>query len=52
MSFITILGISLLTALLFSGPIANIFHITNPTIGITAGLFVFIGLYSAWGRRK
>jgi tetratricopeptide (TPR) repeat protein len=52
MSFLTILGISLLTALLFSGPIANIFHITNPTIGIVAGLFVFIGLYSAWGRRK
>jgi tetratricopeptide (TPR) repeat protein len=52
LSLITILGISLLTALLFSGPIANIFHITNPTIGIIAGLFVFIGLYSAWGRRK
>jgi tetratricopeptide (TPR) repeat protein len=52
MSFLTILGISLLTALLFSGPIANIFHITNPSIGIIAGLFVFIGLYSAWGRKK
>jgi len=52
LSFITILGISLLTALLFSGPIANILNITNPTIGIIAGLFVFIGLYTAWGRRK
>jgi tetratricopeptide (TPR) repeat protein len=52
MSILTILGISLLTVVLFSGPIASVFHITNPTIGIVAGLFVFIGLYSRFGRRK
>lgn len=52
MSTLTILGIALLTVWLFSGPIANVFHITNPTVGIVAGLFVFIGLYSAWGRRR
>jgi tetratricopeptide (TPR) repeat protein len=52
MSILTILGISLLTVVLFSGPIASLFKITNPTVGILAGLFVFIGLYSAWGRRK
>jgi hypothetical protein len=52
MSILTILGISILTAWLFSGPIANLFHITNPTVGIVAGLFVFIGLYSVAGRRK
>lgn len=51
MSILTILGISLLTVVLFSGPIANLFKITNPTMGILAGLFVFIGLYSAFGRR-
>jgi hypothetical protein len=52
MSMLTILGISLLTVVLFSGPIANLFKITNPTVGILAGLFVFVGLYSAFGRRK
>lgn len=52
MSILTILGISLLTVVLFSGPIASLFKITNPTVGILAGLFVFIGLYSAFGRRK
>ena len=52
MSIFTILGISLLTALLFSGPIATLFKIQNQTIGIIAGLFVFIGLYSAFGKRK
>ncbi len=52
MSILTILGISLLTFVLFSGPIATLFKITNPTIGILAGLFVFIGLYSAWGRKR
>jgi tetratricopeptide (TPR) repeat protein len=52
MSLLTILGISLLTVVLFSGPIAKLFHITNPSIGIVAGLFVFIGLYSVAGRRK
>ncbi len=52
MSIFTILGISLLTFALFSGPIASLFKITNPTIGILAGLFVFIGLYSALGRRR
>jgi tetratricopeptide (TPR) repeat protein len=52
MSTLTILGISLLTVVLFSGPIASLFKITNPMVGIFAGLFVFIGLYSAFGRRK
>ncbi len=52
MSILTILGISLLTVVLFSGPIASLFKITNPTVGILAGLFVFIGLYSAWGRKR
>jgi tetratricopeptide (TPR) repeat protein len=52
MSILTILGISLLTVALFSGPIANFFKITSPLMGILAGLFVFIGLYSAVGRRK
>lgn len=52
MSILTILGISLLTVVLFSGPIASLFKITNPSVGILAGLFVFIGLYSAFGRRK
>ena len=52
MSIFTILGISLLTVVLFSGPIASFLKITSPTIGILAGLFVFIGLYSALGRRK
>jgi tetratricopeptide (TPR) repeat protein len=52
MSILTILGISLLTVVLFSGPIASLFKITNPTVGILAGLFVFIGLYSAARRRK
>jgi tetratricopeptide (TPR) repeat protein len=52
MSILTILLISLLMAWLFSGPIANVFHITNPTVGIVAGMFVFIGLYLGWGKRK
>jgi tetratricopeptide (TPR) repeat protein len=51
MSIFTILGISLLTVWLFSVPIARLFHITNPSIGIVAGLFVFIALYSARGRK-
>jgi len=52
MSLLVILGISLLTVVLFSGPVASLFKITNPTVGILAGLFVFIGLYSAWGRKR
>lgn len=52
LSILTILGISLLTVVLFSGPIASLFKITNPSVGILAGLFVFIGLFSAFGRRK
>jgi tetratricopeptide (TPR) repeat protein len=52
MSILTILGISLLTVVLFSGPIASLFKITSPMIGILAGMFVFIGLYSAMGRKK
>jgi tetratricopeptide (TPR) repeat protein len=52
MGMLTIIGISLLTVALFAGPIANVFHITNPTIGIVAGMFVFIGLYARFGRKK
>jgi tetratricopeptide (TPR) repeat protein len=52
MSILTILGISLLTVVLFSGPIASLFKITNPLVGMMAGIFVFIGLYSAWGRKR
>ncbi len=52
LSILTILGISLLTVALFSGPIASLFRITSPLMGILAGLFVFIGLYSALGRKK
>jgi len=52
MSIFTILGISLLTVVLFSGPIASFLKITNPLIGILAGLFVFIGLYSSLGRKR
>jgi tetratricopeptide (TPR) repeat protein len=52
MSLLTIIGISLLTVVLFSGPVASFLKITNPMIGILAGLFVFIGLYSAWGRKR
>jgi tetratricopeptide (TPR) repeat protein len=52
MSILTILGISLLTVVLFSGPVAQFLNINNPIIGILAGMFVFIGLYSAVGRRK
>lgn len=51
MGLLTIVGISLLTVILFSGPVASFLKITNPLIGIIAGLFVFIGLYSAWGRK-
>jgi tetratricopeptide (TPR) repeat protein len=52
MSILTILGISLLTVVLFSGPIASLFKITSPLVGMLAGTFVFIGLYSAWGRKR
>ena len=52
MSILTILGISLLTVALFAGPVANLLKITSPSIGIIAGLFVFLGLYSAFGRKK
>jgi tetratricopeptide (TPR) repeat protein len=52
MGLLTIVFISILTVLLFSGPVASFLKITNPIIGILAGVFVFIGLYSAWGRKK
>lgn len=51
MSILTILGISLLTVVLFSGPIASFLKITSPLLGILAGIFVFIGLYSTMGKR-
>ncbi len=52
LSTLTILGISLLTVVLFSGPVAQFLKINNPSIGILAGIFVFIGLYSLAGRKK
>lgn len=52
MSILTILGISLLTVALFSGPVASIFKINNSMIGWLAGMFVFLGLYSAFGKKK
>ncbi len=52
MSILTILGISLLTFVLFSGPIASLFKVTNPSFGLLAGLLMFVGLYSATRRRK
>jgi tetratricopeptide (TPR) repeat protein len=51
-SILTILGISLLAVVLFSGPVAQFLNINNPLIGILAGIVVFIGLYSTIGRRK
>jgi tetratricopeptide (TPR) repeat protein len=52
MSTLAIVLISLLTTLLFSGPIASLLKITSPLVGILAGVLVFIGLYSTWGRKK
>lgn len=53
MSIFTILGISLLAVFLFAYPISNMFKLANPAaIGVMAGLFVFIGLYSSSRRRK
>ncbi len=52
LSLLAILMISVLTALLFSGPIASFLKINTPLLGLMAGLFVFIGLYSAMGRGK
>ena len=53
MSIFTILGISLIAVWLFTYPISTMFHLSNPTaVGIMAGLFVFIGLYSSSGRKK
>ncbi len=53
MSIFTILGISLLAVALFAGPVSNIFRLPNPTaVGVTAGLLVFIGLYTASKKPK
>ncbi len=53
MGIMTILGISLLAVWVFAYPLSNLFHLSNPiAVGIMAGLFVFIGLYSASTRRK
>jgi tetratricopeptide (TPR) repeat protein len=53
MSILTILGISLLAVWLFTFPLSTLFKIANPLpVGIMAGMFVFIGLFSAFGRRK
>ncbi len=51
-STLVIVLISLMTTLLFSGPIASLLKITSPLIGILAGVLVFIGLYSVWGRKR
>jgi tetratricopeptide (TPR) repeat protein len=52
LSIFTILGLTVLAVWLFTYPISNVFHLSNPTaVGIMAGLFVFIGLYST-ARRK
>jgi hypothetical protein len=52
-STLTILGISLLAVWLFMFPISSLLKITNPVpVGIIAGLFVFIGLYSATRKSK
>ncbi len=52
MSTLVIVLISLLTTLFFSGPVASLLKITSPLLGILAGVFVFIGLYSTWGRKR
>jgi hypothetical protein len=53
MSILTILGISLLAVWLFAFPISTLFRIENSLpVGITAGLFVFIGLYSVSKRKN
>jgi len=51
MGLLTIAAISLFTVIVFSGPVASFLKITNPLIGILAGVIVFIGLYSTWGRK-
>lgn len=53
MSMFTIVGISLLAVWLFAFPISSVFKIPNPlVVGVIAGMFVFIGLYSANNRRR
>jgi tetratricopeptide (TPR) repeat protein len=53
MSTLTILGISLFAVWLFTFPVSALFKFDNPlTVGITAGLFVFIGIYLATRRRN
>jgi tetratricopeptide (TPR) repeat protein len=53
MSIFTIAGISLLAVWVFAYPISNLFKISNPiAVGLMAGLFVFIGLYSSSSRKK
>ena len=52
-STLTILGISLLAVWLFMFPISSLLKITNPVpVGILAGMFVFIGLFSATRKSK
>jgi tetratricopeptide (TPR) repeat protein len=53
LNIFTILGISALAVWLFAYPISNLFRLSNPTaVGLMAGLFVFIGLYSSSNRKK
>jgi tetratricopeptide (TPR) repeat protein len=53
LSIFTILGISVLAVWLFAFPISSMFKLSNPlSVGVLAGLFVFIGLYSSSRRKK
>ena len=53
MSIFTILGITLLAIWLFAFPVSSMFKLPNPlAVGALAGMFVFIGLYSANAKRK
>jgi tetratricopeptide (TPR) repeat protein len=53
MSLFTILGITLFAIWLFAFPLSSMFKVKNPlVVGVTAGLFVFIGLYSVSNRKR
>jgi tetratricopeptide (TPR) repeat protein len=53
LSIFTILGISLLAVWVFAYPISNLFKLSNPiAVGVMAGLFVFIGLYTSSSRKR
>lgn len=53
MSIFTILGISLMAVWIFAYPISSYFKIPNPAVvGVLAGMFVFVGLYSVNNRKR